>query len=106
MTRAHILVMHNKHSEHCPGHNAVGAQIRSLRLARKIGLRELARRANVSPGFLHDVESGKRSASVDTLIRFADGLGVPHRQLILTDATYRVAKLREQIAQIKAGVSK
>jgi transcriptional regulator with XRE-family HTH domain len=55
---------------------ATGARIREFRLARKLTLRELATRAATSPGFLSQLERGQVNASVGTLRRLSEELGV------------------------------
>jgi transcriptional regulator with XRE-family HTH domain len=54
----------------------MGARIREFRLARKLSLRELASRARTSPGFLSQLERGQVNASVGTLRRLSEELGV------------------------------
>jgi transcriptional regulator with XRE-family HTH domain len=54
----------------------MGARIREFRLARKLTLRELALRAATSPGFLSQLERGQVNASVGTLRRLCEGLGI------------------------------
>ena len=47
-----------------------------MRLARNIGLRELARRLALSPSSISQIETGKMQPSVRTLYAFAEELGV------------------------------
>jgi len=54
----------------------MGARIREFRQARKLTLRELATRAATSPGFLSQLERGQVNASVGTLRRLCEELGV------------------------------
>jgi transcriptional regulator with XRE-family HTH domain len=56
--------------------SAMGARIREFRQARKLTLRELALRAATSPGFLSQLERGQVNASVGTLRRLCEGLGI------------------------------
>jgi transcriptional regulator with XRE-family HTH domain len=56
--------------------SAMGARIREFRQARKLTLRELATRATTSPGFLSQLERGQVNASVGTLRRLCEELGV------------------------------
>ena len=56
--------------------SAMGARIREFRQARKLTLRELALRASTSPGFLSQLERGQVNASVGTLRRLCEGLGI------------------------------
>ncbi len=54
----------------------VGERLRVIRLARRCTLREVAERAGLSESFLSQVERGRASASIASLRRIADGLGV------------------------------
>jgi transcriptional regulator with XRE-family HTH domain len=54
----------------------MGSRIRGYRATRKLSLRELASRAKISAGFLSDLERGQVNASVGTLRRLAEELGV------------------------------
>jgi transcriptional regulator with XRE-family HTH domain len=55
---------------------AVGGRIRQFRIARQLTLRDLADRARISAGFLSQVERGQVNASVGTLRRLSEELGV------------------------------
>lgn len=52
----------------------IGVNIKRLREARKLSLRELAKRLNVSASFLSQIETGKASPSLSTLKDIADQL--------------------------------
>jgi len=54
----------------------VYARIRALRLYRQITLQQLSRQTSVSIGMLSQIERGRSSPSVRTLLRLADALGV------------------------------
>jgi transcriptional regulator with XRE-family HTH domain len=54
----------------------VGRRVRQFRAARKLTLRALADLAGISAGFLSQVERGQVNASVSTLRRLADELGI------------------------------
>src|SRR5882757_8098382 len=56
--------------------SAMGGRIREFRQARKLTLRELATRAATSPGFLSQLGRGQVNASVGTLRRLCEELGV------------------------------
>jgi len=53
-----------------------GGRLREFRLARRLTLRALALETRTSAGFLSQLERGQVNASVGTLRRLADGLGV------------------------------
>src|SRR4029077_19501903 len=55
---------------------SMGAPIREFRLASNLSLPELASRARTSPGFLSQLERGQVNASVGTLRRLCEELGV------------------------------
>lgn len=56
---------------------AIGANIRQLRNdAGKMSLRKLGIRADLSPTFISEIENGERAASIESLIRITQALGV------------------------------
>jgi transcriptional regulator with XRE-family HTH domain len=55
---------------------ALGPKLRAIRLRRGLGLRELARRLDVSPSSISKIETGKNHPSVRTLYAFASELQV------------------------------
>jgi transcriptional regulator with XRE-family HTH domain/mannose-6-phosphate isomerase-like protein (cupin superfamily) len=57
--------------------DAVGQQLRRARLAAGISVREMARRVDLSPSFISQVELGRTKPSVGTLYSIATELGVP-----------------------------
>ncbi len=54
----------------------VGRRIKRLRQAQDITVQELAKRSNVSAGYVSEVERGLSAISVDKLMQIADGLGI------------------------------
>lgn len=54
----------------------LGDRIRGFRQMRQLSLRALAARAEISPGFLSELERGQANGSVGTLRRLADALGL------------------------------
>src|SRR6266849_4949342 len=54
----------------------VGMRLRAIRIARRRTLREVAESAGLSESFLSQVERGRSSASIASLRRIAEGLGV------------------------------
>ena len=63
-----------------------GAQVRSVRTARGVSLRTLARMIEVSPATLSQIEQGKTRLSVPRLGRIADALDVSVAQILDTVA--------------------
>ena len=53
----------------------IGAHIRSLRLAKKLTLKQLSDESGLSVGFLSQLERGMSSIAIDTLARLAHILG-------------------------------
>lgn len=57
--------------------------LRALRTSRELGLRELAKKAKVPPGYLAELEAGKKkNPSLAVLQRLAKALGVPVAELL------------------------
>jgi transcriptional regulator with XRE-family HTH domain len=54
--------------------DSIGERLRSLRQARGLGVRELARRVGVTPSLLSQLERGSVNPSVVTLFRLAEAL--------------------------------
>jgi transcriptional regulator with XRE-family HTH domain len=60
-----------------------GRVLKRLRMEEDIGLRQLAAKAKVPPGYLAELESGKKkNPSLDVLRRLARALGVPVAELL------------------------
>jgi transcriptional regulator with XRE-family HTH domain len=60
-----------------------GRVLRALRTSKEMGLRELAEKAKVPPGYLAELEAGKKkNPSLDVLKRLARALGVPVTELL------------------------
>lgn len=64
------------------GASQIGPKVRAAREAQKMTLRELARRTDVSPSFLSQLERNKVNASVGTLYALVDALGLSVDQLM------------------------
>jgi transcriptional regulator with XRE-family HTH domain len=61
---------------------ALGARLREIRLRNGVGLRELARRLDLSPSAISQIETGKMQPSVRTLYAFASAFHVPVDQVL------------------------
>jgi transcriptional regulator with XRE-family HTH domain len=60
-----------------------GRVLRALRKGKGLGLRELAKDADVPPGYLAELETGKkRNPSLDVLKLLAKALDVPLPELL------------------------
>src|SRR5205814_10314121 len=64
----------------------VGERLRALRRSRRCTLRAVATRSGLSESFLSQVERGQSSASIASLRRIADALGVSIADLFEVDA--------------------
>jgi len=60
------------------------ANMRAIREELGISQSELARRIGKTPGYICDVERGRRAPNITTLADIADGLGVTPATLIST----------------------
>lgn len=78
----------------------LGEQIRNARMLLDIGLRELARRADISPTYLSRVETGeeRRPPSEEALTRIAAALGHSPDGLLMA-----AGRIPEDVRQIVAG---
>ena len=74
----------------------VGKQLRAIRIARRRTLREVAERAGLSESFLSQVERGRASASIASLRRIADGLGVTMADLFQPSSLSQPRVLRRE----------
>lgn len=54
----------------------IGAGVRRIRLAQRLTIAEVAKKANISSGMLSKLENGQSSASLDTLANLAGALGI------------------------------
>jgi transcriptional regulator with XRE-family HTH domain len=61
---------------------SVGSRIRDLRIDRRLGQGDLARRAGIAQNTLSLIELGQRSPTVTTLEKIARGLGVQPAELL------------------------
>lgn len=66
--------------------STLGPRLRAIRLAQGIGLRELARRMDLSPSAISQIETGKMQPSVRTLYAFASEYGVTVDEVLFDQA--------------------
>jgi transcriptional regulator with XRE-family HTH domain len=69
---------------HAP--SALGPRLRAIRLRRGISLRELARRLELSPSSISQIETGKMQPSVRTLYAFVAEFGVTVDEVLFDQA--------------------
>jgi len=70
---------------------AVGSQLRAARIAQSRTLRDVARDARVSLGYLSEVERGQKEASSELLAAICAALNIQLSKL-LSDVTLQIAK--------------
>src|SRR5215471_20600758 len=63
----------------------LGPRLRAIRLRQGIGLRELARRLDLSPSSISQIETGKIRPSVSTLYALASEFGVTVDELLFDE---------------------
>jgi transcriptional regulator with XRE-family HTH domain len=80
----------------------VGKRIKRLRQAQDITGHELAKRSNISAGYLSEVERGLSAVSVDKLKQVAEGLGVGVDVLL---GDYPVEAQDQNVVQIPSALS-
>lgn len=61
----------------------INNMIKSVRCARRLSVKELSQKADISTKFLYDIEAGKRGVSYITLYKIASALNVTCDYLIL-----------------------
>src|SRR5438445_10141994 len=64
----------------------LGPRLRAIRLRQGVGLRELARRLDLSPSSISQIETGKIRPSVRTLYALASEFGVTTDELLFDQA--------------------
>jgi transcriptional regulator with XRE-family HTH domain len=65
----------------------IGNQVRAARLAAGLSLRAVAAIAHVNPGYLSQIENGKRVPSEDVVSRLARALNIPDLSPVLVPST-------------------
>jgi transcriptional regulator with XRE-family HTH domain len=65
----------------------LGRRLRAIRVARGIGVRELARRLDLAPSSISQIETGKIGPSVRTLYALASEFGVTVDEVLFGEAT-------------------
>ena len=78
------------------GRVEIGERLRAIRLLRHHTLRRIAEQAQVSESFLSQLERGRSSASVATLQRLADALGIEISDLFANDGLPKPRVLRRE----------
>lgn len=71
--------------------DAVGKELRAARVAQSRTLRDVARDARVSLGYLSEVERGQKEASSELLASICNALNI-QLSALLSDVTLQIAK--------------
>jgi transcriptional regulator with XRE-family HTH domain len=75
----------------------IGDALRARRLAQRRTLREVSTAANVSLGYLSEIERGHKEASSELLASICDALGAPLSQMLGdVSATFALAEQMEE----------
>jgi transcriptional regulator with XRE-family HTH domain len=77
---------HESHDAQVGEAATLGARLRAIRLGQGVGVRELARRLEVSPSAISQVETGKSQPSVRMLYALAAEFGVSMNEVLFGDA--------------------
>src|SRR5262249_55361644 len=83
----------------------LGMRLRAIRLRQGIGLRELARRLELSPSLISQIETGKIRPSVRTLYALASEFGVTMDELLFEQAPPAEPGLSVQRAGTRASIT-
>lgn len=75
----------------------VSYAIRTIRKQKNISQMELCLRANMSQGFLTNIETGKKEPSAMTLIRIAEALEVSPREFFPESTTESDINVKKEI---------
>jgi transcriptional regulator with XRE-family HTH domain len=67
----------------------IGLRIRKFRVANRVGMNILAKRAGISKGFLSKIERGERAPAIATLIRISTALNTRISSLLESDGEPR-----------------
>ena len=75
----------------------LGLKLRSLRLARGEGLRDVADRADLSVSYLSELEQGRKYPKPDKLLRLAESLEVSYDDLVSVKVTAELGPLKDAV---------
>src|SRR5438128_4094876 len=70
------------------GPSELGPRLRAIRIERGVGLRELARRLDLSPSSISQIETGKIRPSVRTLYALASEFGVTVDEVLFSEPPF------------------
>jgi len=81
-----------------------GARLRHLRDDRGLSQAEMARRLDVSPSYLNQLEHNRRPLTVPVLLRLAEAFGVDATFFSAQDGSRLIAELRDALADEAVGI--
>jgi transcriptional regulator with XRE-family HTH domain len=88
----------------------IGLQVREVRLRNRLTIADVAHLAELSPGMLSKIENGQATASLDSLVRIANALGVTLGALFkgygAPGGAARLVKAGEGMEVVRRGTSK
>ena len=88
----------------------LGAQVRTARQRNRLTIADVAQLAELSPGMLSKIENGQATASLDSLVRIANALGVTVGALFkgygAPGGSARLVKAGEGMEVVRRGTSK
>src|SRR5438128_9262963 len=87
------------------GPSELGPRLRAIRIERGVGLRELARRLDLSPSLISQIETGKIRPSVRTLYALASEFGVTTDELLFDQALPTEHAARPSVADSSSAVA-
>ncbi len=83
----------------------VGSRLRGLREDRGLSQAELARRLEISPSYLNQLERDRRPLTVPVLLRLTEAFGVDAAFFSAQDTSRLIAELRETLLDEAVGVT-
>lgn len=82
--------------------NTLGEILREARRAKRLTLRAVADAADISHGFVADLELGRRNASDDVLERISTAIGADFNEVRRAADRIRIASLKDKLQQLEA----
>jgi transcriptional regulator with XRE-family HTH domain len=83
--------------------NLIGLRIKESRLQKQISQAELAERIDLSASYISHIETAKKQASLESLVRIANALEVTVDHMLNGDQTSDPAEYRIDLVQLLEG---
>ena len=87
--------------------NLYGENIKRIRLSKNMSQDVLSEKAEISPGFLSEIENHKKTGTFDTLAKIAEALEVEPYELLLppnTVVSFDEKKTKQLMKQLRKNV--